>query len=222
MSKRTIGWQKYEDVLENQLSSPLVRIMLEQTIQAINDSEQQEFIAPPESEGAETHVIGMSEDIAQDAALASNFDCWVGHTNFNITEEIKTALNTVDGVEVLKICSRYRFFVGIGKMFNLRSDMFDISQNQYSYEYYHYIYNNGITIISKNNTETFDLTHLDFRKYYTNSRNNYIWDGIIIQNNPYPKEYCDRFDYTIIKEKANKKKNNSPNTKLHLPIKFET
>jgi len=126
MSKRTIGWQKYEDVLENQLSSPLVRIMLEQTIQAINDSEQQEFIAPPESEGAETHVIGMSEDIAQDAALASNFDCWVGHTNFNITQATFNMLDKVEGVELLKIVSRYRFFIGIGRMFhfkNVRKDL---------------------------------------------------------------------------------------------------
>ncbi len=161
----------------------------------------------------------------------------VGYSEYNGLYEICTKcpiLGTVNPSKILDkplMCddcilnrTAHRFInirVKIGKTFNLRSDMFDISQNQYSYEYYHYIYNNGITIISKNNTDTFDLTHLDFRKYYTNSRNNYIWDGIIIQNDPYPKEYCDRFDYTIIKEKANKKKNNSPNTKLFLPIKFE-
>ena len=50
--------------------------------------------------------------------MADSFDCWLGHTNFNLTEEIKEGLNKVDGIEVLKICSRYRFFVGIGKMFD--------------------------------------------------------------------------------------------------------
>jgi hypothetical protein len=47
------------------------------------------------------------------------FDCWIGHTNFDITEVEKNALDQVEGIEVLKIMSRYRFFIGIGKLFNL-------------------------------------------------------------------------------------------------------
>jgi|APGre2960657423_1045063.scaffolds.fasta_scaffold135508_1 hypothetical protein len=47
------------------------------------------------------------------------FDCWICHTNFDITESDKAALDLVDGIEVLKIMSRYRFFIGIGKMFSL-------------------------------------------------------------------------------------------------------
>ena len=49
----------------------------------------------------------------------------MGHTNFNLTEDIKESLNEVDGVEVLKICSRYRFFVGVGRMF----DFSDVRKN---------------------------------------------------------------------------------------------
>ena len=63
-------------------------------------------------------MIGIDPDLSVDIALVANFDCWVGHTNFNVTEDVKSALNAIDGVEVLKICSRYRFFVGIGKMFD--------------------------------------------------------------------------------------------------------
>ena len=50
--------------------------------------------------------------------LINNFECWVGHTNFDITPEIAKALDAVEGVEALKIQTRYRFFVGIGKMFD--------------------------------------------------------------------------------------------------------
>ena len=50
--------------------------------------------------------------------MASSFDCWMGHTNFNITQETLDNLNKMEGVEVLKICSRYRFFIGIGRMFD--------------------------------------------------------------------------------------------------------
>jgi len=50
-------------------------------------------------------------------SLMSRFDCWIGHTNFNLTNTIKNKLNEVDGIEVLNVMSRYRFFIGIGKMF---------------------------------------------------------------------------------------------------------
>ena len=63
-------------------------------------------------------MINVGDDLTNEITLAESFDCWLGHTNFNITEEIKEHLNKIDGIEVLKICSRYRFFVGIGKMFD--------------------------------------------------------------------------------------------------------
>jgi hypothetical protein len=67
----------------------------------------------------------LSERLMDNISLATNFDCWMGHTNFNITEEILDKLNSTEGVEILKICSRYRFFVGIGRMF----DFTDVRQN---------------------------------------------------------------------------------------------
>jgi dimeric dUTPase (all-alpha-NTP-PPase superfamily) len=62
----------------------------------------------------------VPENLSNEIQLLSNFDCWVGHTNFNITEEIKNTMNRIDGIEVLKICSRYRFFIGVGKCFNFK------------------------------------------------------------------------------------------------------
>lgn len=46
------------------------------------------------------------------------FDCWIGHTNFDITKKEEKILNTASGVECLKVISRYRFFIGIGKLFD--------------------------------------------------------------------------------------------------------
>jgi hypothetical protein len=45
------------------------------------------------------------------------FDCWIGYTNFEITNQIKAEIERVEGVELLSILSRYRFFVGTGKLF---------------------------------------------------------------------------------------------------------
>ena len=54
----------------------------------------------------------------QSIHFLANFDCWLGHTNFNISKDVKNNLNKVNGIEVLKICSRYRFFIGVGRMFD--------------------------------------------------------------------------------------------------------
>lgn len=49
------------------------------------------------------------------------FDCWIGHTNFDITKKEERVLNKASGVECLKVMSRYRFFIGIGKLFDFSS-----------------------------------------------------------------------------------------------------
>lgn len=124
--KKKIGWQKYEDALEKQLTSPLMQMIMEQFISqeaaepvdsgetwnTDNDDDEDEKLVP---------FLSISNELAQDAALVSNFDCWIGHTNFDITPSVLTVLNEADGVEVLKLCSRYRFFIGVGKMFDFKT-----------------------------------------------------------------------------------------------------
>ena len=47
------------------------------------------------------------------------FDCWIAYTNFKLTEEdIDILVNQVEGIECFEQMTPYRFFVGIGKMFN--------------------------------------------------------------------------------------------------------
>ena len=118
-----IGWQKYEDVLEAQISSPLMELMfksLEKSLKEEEVSEETEidYSQEEEVEKEEPVMVNVTNDLSNEITLAANFDCWMGHTNFNLTEEIKENLNKIDGVEVLKICSRYRFFIGIGRMFD--------------------------------------------------------------------------------------------------------
>jgi len=54
------------------------------------------------------------------------FDCWIGHTNFDLTHEIAMKIEEVPGVEAFKIMSRYRFFIGIAQLFNFRDVRQDI------------------------------------------------------------------------------------------------
>ena len=118
MSKK-IGWQKYEDVIQSEMYSPMANILLEETAQEIEHVEEDQQVQDQET-------LLVPQNFYETIALMSRFDCWIGHTNFNITNSIQNKLNEVEGIEVLNIISRYRFFVGIGKMFNFSEVRKDI------------------------------------------------------------------------------------------------
>ena len=119
-----IGWQKYEDLVEKQLSSPMLSNIMRTIIQnnAISEIDDEEDDSEVEYE--DNSIIGkplifpVSQQLLEDVTMLSNYDCWIGHTNFDITPMVKDKLNKIPGIEVLKICSRYRFFIGIGNMFD--------------------------------------------------------------------------------------------------------
>jgi len=127
MKKYKIAWQKYEDYIEKQMSSPildvLTEMMMEKT-QMITDSEQEEEYYE-ESDSEKIHptpisMVPISQQLIEDISMLSSFDCWIGHTNFNITQDIKNRLDQTEGVEILKIMSRYRFFIGLGRLFDFK------------------------------------------------------------------------------------------------------
>ena len=121
-----IGWQKYEDVIESQVSSPLLDRIYQSMSDMINEYQVKDNIdngidmemqMQQEELGQQPLMLNLDESIASEIALANNFDCWVAHTNFNLTESIKNELDEVEGIEILRIFSRYRFLIGVGKMF---------------------------------------------------------------------------------------------------------
>lgn len=57
------------------------------------------------------------------------FNFWMGHTNFNISQMIQDTIESVNGVEILDIFTRYRFRIGIGKCFNDSDVMSDITSS---------------------------------------------------------------------------------------------
>lgn len=113
---RKIGWQKYEALLEEQMSSTLIMDLLKTQVE---DDEEMVYrdAEDIDDDDASGIMIPMSSKLIEDAMMITNFDCWLGHTNFDITPDIKKALDRCEGVELLKVMSRYRFFIGVGKMF---------------------------------------------------------------------------------------------------------
>ena len=122
--KRKIGWQKYEDIIESQINSPLLNTILSNISKKIEDDPQYEDSSSYEDQEETeeiTSTFPLSDKMLEDITMLTNFECWMGHTNFDITETIKTTLDKTEGIELLKICSRYRFFIGIGKMFEFKN-----------------------------------------------------------------------------------------------------
>ena len=128
--KKKIGWQKYESVIEDQLTSPFLQYMLGSLQPETTREEEEEYYSimkELQESGQEVQFVesspqlNFSEQFINEISMLTNFDCWVGHTNFNLSKKIASELEKIEGVELLRICSRYRFFIGIGKMFDFKA-----------------------------------------------------------------------------------------------------
>tara|TARA_Y100000296_G_C5075438_1_gene207073 strand:- start:174 stop:743 length:570 start_codon:yes stop_codon:yes gene_type:complete len=124
-SKKKIAWQKYEDVLEKAKNFFWSKYMKELSL--LNGGEDEELLeefnsseSKGEEDGEEKFSLmpPVSEDYIGEMNLINNYDCWVGYTNFDVTESKKQLMEVVEGVEVLHVISRYRFFIGVGKLFD--------------------------------------------------------------------------------------------------------
>jgi hypothetical protein len=119
MMSKQIGWQKYEDMIKKQISSPLASMMMSANFEDFEEeSEEMSYLEEQDIEPQDMIAVAVPNSFYEQISLMTNYDCWLGHTNFDLTPSIKTKLEKVRGVEVLKICSRYRFFLGVGQMFN--------------------------------------------------------------------------------------------------------
>lgn len=122
-----IGWQTYQDLIEKQINSPMLNMLLDNLSNKITNEltgENEEETYTDESQKEQlidtSAMLPISDQLIEDMAMLSNYDCWIGHCNFDVTEEIKNILDETPGIEVLKVISRYRFFIGVGKMFEFK------------------------------------------------------------------------------------------------------
>lgn len=49
------------------------------------------------------------------------YKLWVCHTNFDITKEVVGQVEKIEGVEILRVWTRYRMWVGIGNLFDTQA-----------------------------------------------------------------------------------------------------
>lgn len=127
MNKK-IGWQKYESYIEEQITSPVMRNLMAKIAKIhkdnnvfLDDDEEDDESDPDDfidDDDSDPPIMPITPQIIEEVTMLSTFECWIAYTNFPITHKIKAILDEIPGVEALKVCGRYRFFIGVGKMFD--------------------------------------------------------------------------------------------------------
>ena len=125
MSNKKIAWEKWdEDILEQEIAEEFHESYQEEDEELAEDALLFLDKIP--------HLVATPMDMFQlhDKMIVLNqLECWVGHTNFDITHSIKERIESAEGVELLHITSRYRFFLGVGRLFNF-SDVRQIIEKE--------------------------------------------------------------------------------------------
>jgi len=122
-----IVWEKWVDPLggEEDISS-INRSYSDEEDQAIIKTKPIRMLMTP---------MGMIP-YNENTASSSIFNFWVGHANFDISENICSLIEEADGVETLDIFTRYRFRVAFGKVFDDGEAMRNI--NNIIYRHFNY------------------------------------------------------------------------------------
>jgi hypothetical protein len=106
---RTIAWEKWQDFDSEELEEKLSNSIDDESGEELKRVIVPMMIRTPFGDYSPFETMNPSK----------MYDCWVCHTNFDITKHHENLLNQIDGIEVLKIMTRYRIFIGIGKLFSL-------------------------------------------------------------------------------------------------------
>lgn len=112
---------KFDDVEFEKFDPSIVQNIVEQ-----NPEEQENEFDQPENKLS--RVI-----VSQDSQMLDTLSLWIGHTRTNITPKLAANIAKVEGVETLDVITRYRFRVGIGKLFNDRKIKSSIAELIKSY-----------------------------------------------------------------------------------------
>lgn len=135
--QNTIIWQKWKDPfgekdddidLDNEYNNFFddandTDNLIDEKLNSITENKHIKVIATPMG------IVPINENTAS----GKIFNFWIGHTNFSITKYIADIIEKTDGVETLDIFTRYRFRIGIGKVFSDSEVMKDIQESIYSF-----------------------------------------------------------------------------------------
>lgn len=111
--KKKIMWLKWSDPLRWQESEDPEDSGQQSTYDSFVDAE----------EGEARHVRMISGPygmipLGEHGLCSKLYKLWVCHTNFDITPLVAHSVETIAGVEILRVWTRYRMWVGIANLFD--------------------------------------------------------------------------------------------------------
>ena len=113
---KQIAWEKWDtDLLEQEMIDDVIETSDESEMDLVEEALDLMSKIPK----LVTTPAGVFQ-LHDKMNILSQFDCWMGYTNFNITQGVQDKIETAEGVELLIIISRYRFFLGVCKLFNFK------------------------------------------------------------------------------------------------------
>ena len=131
---KKIAWESWNSKVEEILS---YEIEDTENINEDNDIESLGSIAlPSDLLSFQPKVIHTPMGMfPEDSILkpSDRWDCWLGYTNFDITNKIADTIENVAGIEALNIIGRYTFFIGVAVLFDIKEVRRDIEQSLCEY-----------------------------------------------------------------------------------------
>jgi len=121
-AKSKIAWERWdEDLLHEEIIDNL-SIDMEDTDEELADEAMELMSKIPKLISTPLGIFQLYDKMSP----MKQFECWMGYTNCNITGQVQKDIENVEGVELLSIISRYRFFIGVGKLFNFKTVRIDV------------------------------------------------------------------------------------------------
>jgi len=127
--KKIIAWESW-NVKEKELAeiSDLESFDMEMQEESEQIMQSDNFLSPILGEIRPQVIQTPWGVVSFDSALkpSDRWDCWLGYTNFGLTHKISDKIKVIEGVEAIKVMSRYTFCIGVGKLFefhNVRKDI---------------------------------------------------------------------------------------------------
>ena len=122
-TRKTIAWESWNAKLEDlQVSQAEETTEQEMSYTEIENATSADIVYPDLFGGQPKTIHTPLGPYPEDSLLkpSNRWDCWIGHTNFDITTDMAEKLETeVSGIEALKVIGRYSFFIGIAKLFDI-------------------------------------------------------------------------------------------------------
>jgi hypothetical protein len=113
--KNIIAWEKWDaDLIEQEIAEQL---QIDEDDEELASEAMAMMKKIPKLVSTPVGIFQLHDK----ANPIKQLDCWTGHTNFDITKGIQQKIEGVRGIELLMVLSRYRFFVGVGKLFDFKS-----------------------------------------------------------------------------------------------------